>query len=194
MPELEDQLELPGVDTADFTVVRALLSKGRAYEQAVEAFEPYREVQEPNEAAREAMRQIAQRAMERQKPAFVFVNNRLEGNAPDDHRGRGGRDRGRFAGARWMNSDGADDKGGAVATTRADRQTGDSPAGRRGGDSPSLPGGHMPHDQFFAIDTSAKPWEERFNRSSARRSSARICMRTRRPAPRSGSYATRRGW
>ena len=30
----------------------------------------------------QALRQVAVRAMERQKPAFVFVNNRLEGNAP----------------------------------------------------------------------------------------------------------------
>jgi uncharacterized protein YecE (DUF72 family) len=40
MPELGSQLERPGVETADFSVVRALLSKGRSYEQAVEAFEP----------------------------------------------------------------------------------------------------------------------------------------------------------
>ena len=36
MPELEKQLEMPGAFTADFTVVRALLSKGRNYEQAVQ--------------------------------------------------------------------------------------------------------------------------------------------------------------
>jgi hypothetical protein len=62
--------------------VRALLSKGRSYEQSVEAFEPYERIREPNEAARGAMRRVAERAMQRKEPAFVFVNNRLEGHAP----------------------------------------------------------------------------------------------------------------
>ena len=61
MPELLDQIDMPGAYTADFTVVRALLKKGRAYEQAVKAFEPYKQIQEPNPGAREAMRRIAER-------------------------------------------------------------------------------------------------------------------------------------
>jgi hypothetical protein len=40
MPSLEHQVELDGVFTADFTAVRALLSKSRTYEKAVETFEP----------------------------------------------------------------------------------------------------------------------------------------------------------
>ncbi len=82
MPELLDQIAMPGAYTADFTVVRALLKKGRAYEQAVKAFEPYKHIQEPNPGAREAMRRIAERAWKTRQPAYVFVNNRLEGNAP----------------------------------------------------------------------------------------------------------------
>jgi hypothetical protein len=82
MPALDHQAQLPGVLTADFTVVRALLRKYRHYDKAVEAFEPYDRIQEPNEGAREGMRIIAQRAMHERKNAFLFVNNRLEGNAP----------------------------------------------------------------------------------------------------------------
>jgi uncharacterized protein YecE (DUF72 family) len=82
MPELPDQIEMPGAFTADFTVVRALLKKGRSYEQAVKSFEPYERIQEPNLGAREAMRQIAERAWKTRQPAYLFVNNRLEGNAP----------------------------------------------------------------------------------------------------------------
>jgi uncharacterized protein YecE (DUF72 family) len=82
MPELLDQIERPGAFTADFTVTRALLKKGRAYEQAVKAFEPYEHIQEPNPKAREAMRRIAERAWRTRQPAYTFVNNRLEGNAP----------------------------------------------------------------------------------------------------------------
>ena len=82
MPELLDQIDMPGAFTADFTVVRALLKKGRAYEAAVKAFTPYEKVQEPNPGAREGLRRIADRAWKTRQPAYVFVNNRLEGNAP----------------------------------------------------------------------------------------------------------------
>jgi uncharacterized protein YecE (DUF72 family) len=82
MPALDDQARLPGVCTADFTVVRALPRRGRPYDQAVETFEPYDRIQEPNESAREGMRMIAQNALKSKKSAFVFVNTRLEGNAP----------------------------------------------------------------------------------------------------------------
>jgi uncharacterized protein YecE (DUF72 family) len=82
MPTLDDQVQLPGAFTADFTVVRALLAKGRTYERAVEAFEPYKLTQEPNDGARTALREIAGRSMARKIPAFLYVNNRLEGFAP----------------------------------------------------------------------------------------------------------------
>ncbi len=41
MPELGTQLRIPQAATADFTVSRALLRRGRPYEQAVKAFAPY---------------------------------------------------------------------------------------------------------------------------------------------------------
>jgi hypothetical protein len=67
---------------AGFTVSRALLSRGRTYEKAVQTFEPYRLVQEPNQAARAGLITIATEAITKQKPALLFVNNRLEGHAP----------------------------------------------------------------------------------------------------------------
>ena len=82
MPELGDQLKIPDVFTADFSVVRALLSRGRSYETAVQSFEPYGLVGEPNEPARDALARVAERSIRLKKPAFLFVNNRLEGNAP----------------------------------------------------------------------------------------------------------------
>ena len=45
MPPLEEQIALPGAFTADFTVVRALLRAGRAYEAAVAQFAPYNKIQ-----------------------------------------------------------------------------------------------------------------------------------------------------
>ena len=82
MPALEDQSQLPDAYSADFTVVRALLKKGRDYEQAVETFEPYEKTQEINEGAREGMKAIVTNCLRKKIPAFLFVNNRLEGNAP----------------------------------------------------------------------------------------------------------------
>ena len=45
-------------------------------------FEPYKEVQEPDEATRLALREIAERTVKTKRRAYAFVNNRLEGNAP----------------------------------------------------------------------------------------------------------------
>jgi uncharacterized protein YecE (DUF72 family) len=82
MPELRHQIAIPDSTTADFQVCRALLRQGRVYEEAVDAFAPYREVQDPNPEARESMRVLIGRARENKQFLFLFVNNRLEGNAP----------------------------------------------------------------------------------------------------------------
>ena len=82
MPRIADQMALANAFTADFVVVRALLSKGRAYEQAVKQFAPYQEIQQPDHSTRDALRQVVDRAQRIGQRAYMFVNNRLEGNAP----------------------------------------------------------------------------------------------------------------
>ncbi len=82
MPDLSTQIRLPGAYSTDFTVVRALLKPGRPYEQAVEKFSPYERVQEPYPEGRAALREIIQHARREQRPSYIFVNNRFEGNAP----------------------------------------------------------------------------------------------------------------
>ena len=82
MPELRQQIAIPDSVTADFQVCRALLRFGRVYEEAVQAFAPYRQVQDPNLEARDSMRILIDRARENKQSLFLFVNNRLEGNAP----------------------------------------------------------------------------------------------------------------
>ena len=82
MPSLDDQARLADAYTAAFSVVRALLTRGRSYEQAVKALKPYQLIQELNERAREGMVEIIAQARKRKSPAFLFVNSRLEGNAP----------------------------------------------------------------------------------------------------------------
>jgi hypothetical protein len=82
MPDLGNQAQIPGTFTSGFTAVRALLRRGRSYEDAVKKFEPYRETQEVDPSTRDALRRIAERARQLGKHAFLFVNNRLEGHAP----------------------------------------------------------------------------------------------------------------
>ena len=82
MPELGRQLAIPDSATADFLVCRALLRHGRPYEDAVAMFSPYTEVKDPNPEARDSMRVLIGRARENKQFLFLFVNNRLEGNAP----------------------------------------------------------------------------------------------------------------
>ncbi len=84
MPEVGEQMALPGSFTRpDLIAARFLLKPGRRYEEAVRLFSPYQQTKEVNEAVRAAGRKlIAQgRAKGKNAKTFIYVNNRLEGNA-----------------------------------------------------------------------------------------------------------------
>lgn len=96
MPSVAEQLALAGSITTDFTAARLLLTPGRSYANAVESFSPYKEIQEPNPDVRAAAKKLIQTAKTMtsnkmgkpgqegkpvKKRSFVYVNNRLEGNA-----------------------------------------------------------------------------------------------------------------
>lgn len=83
MPSLHEQMAIAEAFTADFVVVRALLRQGRSYEEAVKQFAPYREIRDPNPEGRAALAEIIRRMQEERRAAFIFVNNRFEGNAPE---------------------------------------------------------------------------------------------------------------
>lgn len=82
MPEIGEQMAIPESRTADLIVARALLRRGRPYEEAVQMFSPYERVRDVNAEARAAMRDMVEMAIADGRPAFIFVNNRLEGNSP----------------------------------------------------------------------------------------------------------------
>jgi uncharacterized protein YecE (DUF72 family) len=82
MPGIREQMSIPESQTSDLLVARALLKSGRPYEEAVRIFSPYDRVQEINEGVRNGLREIVDVAIVDGRPAFVFVNNRLEGNSP----------------------------------------------------------------------------------------------------------------
>lgn len=83
MPPIWEQIAIPNAFTADFTVARALLRPGRAYEEAVKIFSPYDQIRDENPEARESLRALIRRMREERRAAYIFVNNRLEGNAPE---------------------------------------------------------------------------------------------------------------
>jgi hypothetical protein len=84
MTDLETHLQIPGSFTAHPTAVRALLRRRRIYVDAVKKFEPNRETQKIDISARDALRRIAERAPQLWAPAFLFVNNRLDGDEPSN--------------------------------------------------------------------------------------------------------------
>ena len=85
MPPVSEQMELPKSRTnPGLVAARFLLKPGRKYEEAVKAFQPYDRTRETNEEARAAAAALiaeSRRAEPRPK-TFIYVNNRLEGNAP----------------------------------------------------------------------------------------------------------------
>ena len=84
MSPVGEQMALPGSRTSpDLVAARFLLKPGRKYEQAVKAFEPYDSIKEENPEARAAGRALIAegQAAGPKHRTFIYVNNRLEGNA-----------------------------------------------------------------------------------------------------------------
>ena len=82
MPPVSEQMLIPESRTNPaLTAARFLLKPGRKYEEAVERFKPYERVQEKNDEARAAARKLIAEGKAAKKKTFIYVNNRLEGNA-----------------------------------------------------------------------------------------------------------------
>ncbi len=84
MPAVHEQMALPGSRTqTELMAARFLLKPGRKYEEAVKMFAPYDKVKEPYPEARTAGAAMIKEGVAAgpQRKTFIFVNNRLEGNA-----------------------------------------------------------------------------------------------------------------
>ena len=84
MPPVSEQMTLPGSRTNPRLVAaRFLLKPGRKYEEAVKTFQPYDKVKEENPDARAAGKVLVAegKAAGPDHKTFIYVNNRLEGNA-----------------------------------------------------------------------------------------------------------------
>ena len=86
MPDMAAQMAVPGIFTADFTVVRAVTAPGVSYRAIVDKYEPYDKVVDEVPSTRDALRALVQDSIGKRQ-AYVFVDNRLEGNAPGTIRG-----------------------------------------------------------------------------------------------------------
>ena len=82
-PPVGEQLTMPGSQTNPCLVAaRFLLKPGRPYAEAVKAFQPYDQTREINLPARQAgAALIAEGIRAKGRQTFLYVNNRLEGNA-----------------------------------------------------------------------------------------------------------------
>ena len=84
MPPVREQMALPGSQTnPKLCAARFLLKPGRKYEEAVKTFQPYDKVKEQNPDARAAGKALVAegKAAGPERQTFIYVNNRLEGNA-----------------------------------------------------------------------------------------------------------------
>jgi len=84
MPPVSEQMALAGsLTNPNLCGARFLLTPGRKYQEAVDLFSPYDRVKEPNAEARAAGARLIQQGASpnQERKTFIYVNNRLEGNA-----------------------------------------------------------------------------------------------------------------
>ncbi len=82
MPDVGEQLALPGVVTADFVVARLLIRPGRRYEDEKARFAPFDRIVEPDEKTRRDVVDLVQACEALGKVVYVIVNNKVEGSSP----------------------------------------------------------------------------------------------------------------
>lgn len=82
MPPIIDQIKIAGVLTSSFSVARALLVPGRAYQEAVELFQPYDRIKEENPELRMGLVECVHKCIAEGRMLYAYVNNRAEGNSP----------------------------------------------------------------------------------------------------------------
>jgi uncharacterized protein YecE (DUF72 family) len=85
MPPLVEQMRAAaaaGGLQANWYVARLLTPLGLGYKQSVERFSPYERLGEAQPQMRSDVLRLARRALDRGAEAWILVNNRIEGNAP----------------------------------------------------------------------------------------------------------------
>lgn len=83
MPPILEQLSLPGIFTASFSVVRALVQPGTSYQDSVEFFEPFNQTRITLPLLRKGMVEIIRACRTSGIELFGYIGNREEGNSPN---------------------------------------------------------------------------------------------------------------
>jgi uncharacterized protein YecE (DUF72 family) len=83
MPSLQEQHEKLGEQfSAPFVLFRLLTPRDTKYHDAVKAYEPYDKIQQPLPDMRDQTVKLVKQVIAEHRRAYVLVNNRTEGNAP----------------------------------------------------------------------------------------------------------------
>lgn len=82
MPDIGEQLEVPGVLSAPFVVARLLIPPGRRYEERKRELAPFDRVVDPQEKMRADVEKLARACEALGKVLLVIVNNKAEGSSP----------------------------------------------------------------------------------------------------------------
>lgn len=82
MPDVGEQLAIPGVLTAPFVVARLLIRPGRRYADQKAQFAPFDRVVEVDAKMRDDVVALADACAALGKVLFVVVNNKVEGSSP----------------------------------------------------------------------------------------------------------------
>ena len=84
MPSVNEQMAMLGSMTnPNLVAARFLMTPGRKYDESLKLFQPYDRLREPDEGARNAGAAliVGGERYEPRRKTFVYINNRLEGNA-----------------------------------------------------------------------------------------------------------------
>lgn len=82
MPDLGEQLALPGVLPADFVVARLMLRPGTRYADRKAAMAPFDRIVDANEEMRADVAELVRLTGALDKVLYVIVNNKMEGSSP----------------------------------------------------------------------------------------------------------------
>jgi uncharacterized protein YecE (DUF72 family) len=82
MPEIGEQLALPGVLPAPFVVVRLLIPPGCRYEERQRELAPFDRIVDPRPQLRDDVALLVEACEALGKELFVIVNNKAEGSSP----------------------------------------------------------------------------------------------------------------
>lgn len=80
-PPMDTQFDLFKNSSFPFLECRPIMKPGRTRDEAIELFEPYAKIKETNLPARRALKHMIDWALEKNRPAYIFINNHLEGCA-----------------------------------------------------------------------------------------------------------------